>query len=92
MAANRTRTREKPAAAPLNIGVRRELFVDDFLIERLDKANRILHHPQPREVVLTFDRPWEAEAPGYVTVLRDGDRLRMYYRALPAGKGNREDR
>jgi len=83
---------EKPAAAPLNIGVRRELFVDDFLIERMDKANRVLHRPQPREVVLTFDRAWEAEAPGYVTVLRDGDRLRMYYRALPAGEGNRDDR
>lgn len=65
----------------IEIGPRRELFVDDFLIQRLDGARLILHPPHPREVVMVFDRPWEDGAPGYVTVFQDGDRYRMYYRA-----------
>jgi hypothetical protein len=69
--------------AVLDIGSRRELFVDPFLIDSLDGVDRRLHHPQPGESVLTFDKPWEGRYSGYVTVFRDGDRLRMYYRGLP---------
>jgi len=64
-----------------DIGSRLELFVDDWLIERLDgQAERRLHHPEAREVALVLDRPWEGNGVGYVTVFRDGDRFRMYYR------------
>ena len=80
------------AAEPIDIGSRRELFVDRHLIERLENARLVVHRPQPREVALTLDRPWEAEAPGYVTVFQDGDRYRMYYRALPDGEGPRDER
>jgi len=69
--------------AVLDIGSRRELFVDPFLIDSLDGVERRLHHPQPGESVLAFDQPWEGRYSGYVTVFRDGDRLRMYYRGLP---------
>jgi len=47
------------ADEPVDVGSRRELFVDDYLIERLDHARRVLHHPTPREVVLKHDAPWE---------------------------------
>lgn len=77
---------------PIDIGSRRELFVDQFLIERLDQARLVVHQPQPREVALTMDQPWEAEGPGYVTVFQDGGRYRMYYRALPDGDGPRGTR
>ena len=67
---------------PIAIGSRLELFVDDFLIERMTGGMSLeLHRPSPREVVLRFDKPWEGRWSGYVRVLRDDDRFRMYYRA-----------
>lgn len=76
----------------VSIGDRRELFVDRFLIDRLDGAELRLHAPQPREVVVRFDRPWEGPFVGYITVLQDDDRLRMYYRGRPrAGRDGSDD-
>ena len=64
-----------------DIGSRRELFVDQSLIAKLsDGAALRLQRPEPREVVLTADRPWEGNTSAYFTVFRDGDRFRMYYR------------
>jgi hypothetical protein len=65
----------------VDIGFRRELFVDDFLIASFDGAELMLHNPLPREVVLTCDEPWEGTACGYMTVFRDQDRYRMYYKS-----------
>ncbi len=73
----------EPAPKPLEIGSRRELFVDRYLVDRLEGARLALHSPQPREKVFTVDRPWEGIYSGYFTVLRDGDRFRMYYRGMP---------
>ncbi len=42
-----------------------------------------LHPPRRAEVVLRFDKPWEGSHSAYVTVLKDGDRYRMYYRGWP---------
>lgn len=78
------------ADEPIDIGSRRELFVDDLLIERLDgKADRRLQHPTPREIVLVHDAPWEGTGSGYHSVFRDGNRYRMYYKAwhLDVSKG-----
>ena len=63
------------ATRPVDIGSRRELFVDRHLIERIEGAQLVLHHPQPAEVVLRFDRPWEGPFCGYVTVIKDGGEL-----------------
>lgn len=69
------------AAEPIDIDSRRELFVDQALIERLDgRAELKLHHPVPREIAFTFEKPWEGSASGYPTVFQDGDLYRMYYR------------
>jgi hypothetical protein len=68
---------------PFDVGSRLELFVDDFLIDRLDgTARQVLQRPTPREVVLVADRPWEGNCSAYFTVFRDGDLYRMYYRGL----------
>lgn len=67
----------------LNIGSRRELFVDDFLIEKLDNVRRELHHPIREGMAFAFDKPWEGKYSAYPTVFKDGDRYRMYYRGLP---------
>ncbi|MBS1828211.1 MAG: hypothetical protein JST93_23095 [Acidobacteria bacterium] len=68
-------------AQTTDIGSRLELFADSGLIERLSGgARRELHRPEPREVSLVMDRPWEGNAVNYVTVFQDGERYRMYYR------------
>ena len=64
----------------LDIGSRLELFVDRYLIESLDGAELRLHHPTLQNVALSFDAPWEGESSTYVTVMKVGDRYRMYYR------------
>jgi hypothetical protein len=73
------------AAEALDIGSRRELFVDDLLIDRLEGAERRLHHPVPREIAIVHEEAWEGAGSGYHTVLRDGDLLRMYHRGSALG-------
>jgi hypothetical protein len=66
----------------IDIGSRLELFVDDYLIERLHGATQVLHEPAPQGVVMRFTEPWEGNSCGAFTVFQDGDILRMYYRGL----------
>ncbi len=68
------------SAGPISIGSRRELFVDQHLIDKLDGTRLTLHHPRAREVAVRFDQPWEGNTSGYPTVMRDGDLFRMIYR------------
>ncbi len=66
--------------SPLDLGTRLELFVDGFLIERLEGTTLLLHHPVPQERAIEFDKYWEGNTSAYVTVFPDGDIFRMYYR------------
>ena len=68
---------------PIALGTRRELFVDHFLIEKLDGVSLQLQHPQPAGIALKFDQLWEGQVSGYVTVIHDGELFRMYYRGRP---------
>jgi len=36
-----------------------ELFLDDHVITRSTGFRRVLHHPEPRGIVIPADRPWE---------------------------------
>ena len=48
------------SAEPIEIGSRRELFVDRYLIDELSGGAALtLHKPEPQEVVLTTAKPWE---------------------------------
>jgi len=76
--------------AVYDLGSRLELFVDARLIERMDGVRLVLHHPEPREVVLRTDAPWEGGWSAYFTVLADGGTYRMYYRGQPM-TGAREE-
>ena len=68
------------SAEPIDIGSRRELFVDNHLVERLaGKAELRLHHPIPREIVMVHDEPWEGNNTTYHCVFKDSDRYRMFY-------------
>ena len=65
-----------------DIGSRRELFVEDGLIDRLvGKAELRLHRPVPQTVVMKHDEPWEGSGTVYHSIFKDGDRFRMYYAA-----------
>ncbi|MFO0908621.1 MAG: hypothetical protein U0794_09705 [Isosphaeraceae bacterium] len=68
----------------IDVGTRRELFVDRFLIDRLDGARLELARPTDEGIALSFDRPWEGAFCGYATLLHDRGRYRLYYRGLPA--------
>jgi hypothetical protein len=73
-------TKPVTSGEPRDIASRLELFVDDWLIERMDGVSLILHHPVPREVAIWFDRPWEGTCSGLPATIKDGDRYRMWYR------------
>lgn len=65
-----------------HIGSRRELFVEDQLIDRLSgKAALRLHEPQIKELSIVHDAPWEGSGSGYHSLFKDGDKYRMYYKA-----------
>ena len=70
-------------AEVIDLGTRRELFVDRFLIEKLDGAQLRLHEPHRDGMALQFDKPWEGGFSAYITVIKDGALYRMYYRGLP---------
>lgn len=65
----------------IDIGARRELFVDEHLVDAFTGDARLkLHHPVPRETIAM-----PASPPGthlrYMTVFRDRECCRMYYGA-----------
>ena len=63
----------------IDLGGRRELFVDEYLIEKRDGLELRLQKPVPREIAIRFDAPWEGSGTGFFTVFRDGKIARMYY-------------
>lgn len=70
--------------APIDIGSRLELFVDDHLVGRMSNVRRKLHPP------VMAPRP-ESPLPvqHMVTVIKEGDRYRAWYRGMdPAYTGD----
>ncbi|MCA9060733.1 MAG: hypothetical protein KDA85_19610, partial [Planctomycetaceae bacterium] len=68
------------ALAPIAIGNRLELFVDDFLIEQQQGMEHRVCQPVADEVVLVCDQPWEGNTSAYFTILYDGSKYRAWYR------------
>jgi len=66
---------EQPPQGVIDLGTRRELFVDRFLIERLENTQLKLHEPRETEPMSEPADPME-----YGTVIKDGDLYRMYTR------------
>jgi hypothetical protein len=71
-------------AQVIELGSRRELFVDRALIERMRGVELRLAQPREAGPVLRLDAPWEGPFSGYFTVIQDGELYRLYYRGLPA--------
>ena len=74
----------------IDLGNRREIFIDRYLIERLDGLSLKMHAPRDEGPVFYFDRSWEGAFSGYTTVIKDTDRFRLYYRgeAIAGEDGN----
>ncbi|MBN1342510.1 MAG: hypothetical protein JXQ73_07510 [Phycisphaerae bacterium] len=70
------------AADPIDVGSRLEPFVDDFLIGQMQNVELMLHHPTFKNAAIAFDKPWEGNVCCYVTVFKDGDKFRAYYRGM----------
>lgn len=79
------------AQAPIELGNRLELFVDSFLIDQMNGVSLRMHEPVPADTSLTFDKPWEGRYCGYVTVFKEKNLYRMYYRGLPRAKADGSD-
>lgn len=79
---------------PVNIGDRRELFVDHFLLDQLNGTRLQWHAPRDEGETFAFDEPWEGLFSGYATIvtLEDG-RFRAYYRgkAVANADGSEEE-
>ncbi|HWB01117.1 MAG TPA: hypothetical protein VG713_21650, partial [Pirellulales bacterium] len=77
------------AAETIDIGARRELFVDQELIDRLEGARLEIGRPQSGGVAVAFDRSWEGPFAFYTTIIQDGGKFRMYYRGASNVPGYR---
>ena len=65
-----------------DLGSRRELMVDEFLIAKMTNLKLTLHPPVPKEVVMVRDAPWEGSGSDFETAFRDSEIIRMYYMGM----------
>ena len=63
----------------IDIGSRRELFVDRHLIQKMEGVRLKLHTPRDAGKVFVLDRPWEGLG-GYPTVIQNDGKFQLYYR------------
>lgn len=73
----------KTGKTAVSLADRREIFVDDFLVEEMKNVRLMLHAPHDEGEVFRFDKPWEGVFSGYCTILNDRGKYRAYYRGLP---------
>ena len=66
---------------PLDIGSKRELFIDTHLIEAMSGVRLEMHSPMPKEIVMHLDKLWEGNGCNYYSIFQDGNIYRMYYDA-----------
>ena len=76
---------------PIDIGSDRQLFVDDYWIDRIDGARRRLHRPTARETAIAIDRPWERGGVSYLNTFPDEGVYRGWYRCDPVGFRGSDD-
>ena len=75
------------APGPVDIGDRLQLLWDDALADvGKTTAERLMHRPEFAGTVYTFDHPWEGDCCFYEVLLREPDRLRIYYKACMSKK------
>ena len=68
----------------MDLGNKRELFVDHHLIDKLDGVSLQMHHPHDEGPVLYYDKPWEGAFSMGSTIIKDNDIYRFYYLGRPS--------
>lgn len=66
----------------LDLGLRRELFVDHLLIDRMDNTVLKLHEPVCGGMAIRIDKPWEGPVNFGSTLIHHRGRYHLYYRGL----------
>ena len=68
------------AAPPgaVDVGSRREPFVDHHLIDALSQTDLRMHRPVDRGPVMSFDSPWEGPFTGYATIIHADGKYRAF--------------
>ncbi|CAL1519378.1 hypothetical protein [Chitinophaga sp. MM2321] len=67
----------------IDISTRRQLFVDNYLIDHLGGGAQMqMNHPEAKEVVIEHGEPWEGSYCNNHSIFKDGDIYRMYYAAV----------
>lgn len=73
----------KDDSGVIQLGKRREIFVDYYLIDKMEGARLVKQIPVDKGPVFYFDKPWEGIFSAYCTIIKDKDLYRAYYRGLP---------
>ena len=69
--------------APIVVNSEKQLFIDDKFIAESSGVTLTMNPPQQiPEPVLEVDRPWEGVIGAYNTVLKEGNRFRLWYDVL----------
>jgi hypothetical protein len=64
----------------INIGGRRELLWDEYLLDKSRTSTKLrVHQPRMEDIVLVNDAPWEGDGCDSHSIIKDGDKYRMYY-------------
>ena len=64
---------------PIEIQDRRELFIDDYLIDSMNSIDLVMHEPQRQNVAITFDKQWEWAGHSYFALIHEKNMYRLYY-------------
>ena len=74
------------AADPINIGSRKQLFIDDRFIAESENVTLTMNPPRKAGIVLRGEHPWEEGwIGGGTTIIEDDGLCRMWYRAHEVG-------
>jgi hypothetical protein len=77
------------SAAEIDVGSRKQLFIDRRFIAASEKVTLGMNPPEKRGVVLQAEYPWEAGAIGHATIIEDADRHRMWYYCMARGENGK---
>ena len=70
--------------SPINVGTRKQLFIDERFIAQSDGIELHVNPPARRGPVLKGERAWEAGwMGGASSLIQEGDSLKLWYSCYP---------
>ena len=65
----------------IDIGKTRQLMWDDTLVDKNENVEIRLHNPQRQNIAFVADAPWERVYFCYLSLVKVGEKFRLYYRS-----------